>query len=162
MGDPELPLPEPEAAAGEAILSALRGISRRVHVHSKRLARRSGLTSPQLLCLKALASTHGDMTVAALGRAVQLGSPTVTGIVDRLERGGYAERVRDTVDRRRVFVRLTPRGAEQARLLPRPPDHGLEGRFDELPAAERAAILASLERIASLMDIDNDVDEPHG
>jgi len=32
-----------------------------------------------------------------------------TTLVDRLERAGYARRVRDTADRRRVVVELTPK-----------------------------------------------------
>jgi len=153
MPDPLRVTPDTDTATSEVILGALRRISRRVHVDSKRLARHSGLTAPQVLCLRVLAAATSDMTVAALGRAVQLSSPTVTGIVDRLERGGYAVRVRDTVDRRRVFVRLTPDGLARV-SEPRPLDSGFVGRFGELPATERSVILASLERIAALMEMD--------
>ena len=162
MADSELAPFEPEVATSEAILSVLRAISQRVHVQSKRLARQSGLTSPQLLCLKVLAAADADMTVAAVGRAVQLSSPTITGIVDRLERGGYAERVRDTVDRRRVFVRLTAEGAERAKQLPHPLNHGFKGRFGQLPLEQRSAMLASLKHIAALMVADMDVDDLAG
>jgi len=153
MPDPELAPPDPDIATSETILGALRRISRRVHVQSKRLARHSGQTAPQVLCLRVLAAASTDMTVAALGHAVQLSSPTVTGILDRLERGGYVVRVRDTVDRRRVFVRLTPQGLLRV-SEPRPLDNDFIGRFGELPAAERSVILASLERIAALMELD--------
>lgn len=153
MSDPQLATPDNDTASSEVILGALRRISHRVHVDSKRLARHSGLTAPQVLCLRVLAAATSDMTVAALSQAVQLSSPTVTGIVDRLERAGHVVRVRDTVDRRRVFVRLTPQGAARA-SEPRPLDTGFVGRFGELPASERSVILASLERIAALMEMD--------
>jgi len=162
MADSKLVPFDPQVATSEAVLNVLRSISQRVHVHSKRLARESGLTSPQLLCLKVLADADVDMTVAAVGRAVQLSSPTITGIVDRLERGGYAERVRDTVDRRRVFVRLTAQGAQCAKQLPHPLNHGFNGRFAQLPLEQRSAMLANLEQIAALMDIDRNADELPG
>ena len=34
----------------------------------------------------------------------------ITHILDRLEKGGFVERVRDTEDRRKVFVRSRPEG----------------------------------------------------
>jgi DNA-binding MarR family transcriptional regulator len=48
------------------------------------------------------------MTAGALGAAVELSSASVTALVDRLERVGHVERVRDEQDRRRVVLSLTP------------------------------------------------------
>ena len=159
MPPPELGLIEPVDTASEAILLALRRISRRVSLHSKQLSRHSGLTLPQLVCLKVLTQLPDDSaTVAAIGQAMRLSSPTVTGILDRLQRGGYVQRLRDTVDRRRVFVRLTPAGHEKVHALPTPLNDGFMERFRALPLAERDTILASLEHIVALME----VDEPLG
>jgi DNA-binding MarR family transcriptional regulator len=151
MTEPELP--SREDPASEAILLALRRISRRVSLHSKQLARHAGLTLPQAVCLKVLIQHFpSEVTVAEIGHAARLSSPTVTGILDRLERDGYAQRVRDTVDRRRVYVRLTPAGYEKVSALPVPLEDGFARRFRALPVAEREAILASLERVVALME----------
>jgi DNA-binding MarR family transcriptional regulator len=48
------------------------------------------------------------MSAGALGEAVELSSASVTALVDRLERVGHVERVRDEHDRRRVVLRMTP------------------------------------------------------
>lgn len=158
VSEPELV--QPEYLASEAILLALRRISRRVSLHSKQLARQSGLTLPQLVCLKVLAQLgDGDTSVAAIGRAMRLSSPTVTGILDRLERGGFVVRVRDTVDRRRVFVQLTEAGAAKLQTLPTPLGAGFVERFRALPAPERESILTSLECVVALMEADEALDD---
>lgn len=50
------------------------------------------------------------MTAGALTHALGLTSGSVTALVDRLERAGHLERVRDTADRRRVFLRYSATG----------------------------------------------------
>jgi DNA-binding MarR family transcriptional regulator len=59
-------------------------------------------------CLDIL-DQHGRMTAGRLGELSGLSSGAVTGVIDRLERGGYARRVPDPDDRRRVLVELTPK-----------------------------------------------------
>jgi DNA-binding MarR family transcriptional regulator len=41
----------------------------------------------------------------------------VTAVIDRLERAGYARRVGDPKDRRRVLVELTPLARERAEVI---------------------------------------------
>jgi DNA-binding MarR family transcriptional regulator len=57
------------------------------------------------------------MTAGELARASGLTTGALTRLLDRLERIGYAQRVRDSVDRRRVLVQLTPRARERANEL---------------------------------------------
>jgi len=49
----------------------------------------------------------GPMTAGDLATASGLTTGAITVVLDRLERSGYARRVRDTEDRRRVLVELT-------------------------------------------------------
>lgn len=51
---------------------------------------------------------HGRMTAGALAAESGLTTGAVTALVDRLETAGYLQRVRDTADRRKVFIELTP------------------------------------------------------
>jgi len=157
MQEPELDVLDLGEASSEAILLALRRIIRRVSLHSKQLARSAGLTLPQVVCLKIL-NARGDenpATVAEIGHEARLSSATVTGIVDRLERYGYVQRARCTIDRRRVYVRLTDSGSHKVAGLPLPLQESFVRRFEALPASERDAILASLERVVSLMEQDD-------
>lgn len=49
-------------------------------------------------------------TPGGLGEVLGLSSGAVTSVVDRLERAGHVERVRDDRDRRRIHLHLSARG----------------------------------------------------
>ncbi|MGE0086369.1 MAG: MarR family winged helix-turn-helix transcriptional regulator [Desulfococcaceae bacterium] len=53
-------------------------------------------------------------TSAHLGQRVQLDSATLTGIIDRLEKSGLAERQRNPDDRRAILICLTEKGRQVA------------------------------------------------
>jgi len=53
----------------------------------------------------------GRCTLSELRKAMHVSAPTVTGIVDRLERDHYLVRIYDQMDRRVTYVRLTGKGA---------------------------------------------------
>src|SRR5712691_6633712 len=65
------------------------------------------LKDVDLDCLDLIAS-HGPLSPSALARRAGLHPATMTGILDRLERGGWIARERDPADRRGVVVRLAP------------------------------------------------------
>jgi DNA-binding MarR family transcriptional regulator len=82
------------------------------------IAQTIGLNATDTRCVD-LVATEPDGTVTA-GRLSQLTGLTtgaITHILDRLEKRGVVERVRDTADRRRVFVRVRLEGI--APLLPK-------------------------------------------
>jgi DNA-binding MarR family transcriptional regulator len=56
---------------------------------------------------------QGPMTAGRLAQLSGLTTAAVTAVLDRLERAGYARRVRDEEDRRQVIVELTPLMAER-------------------------------------------------
>jgi DNA-binding MarR family transcriptional regulator len=68
-------------------------------------ADRIGVNPTDLNCLNLL-SFSGQMTAGQLARATGLSTASITGVIDRLEEGGYVRRERDAADRRRVVVRL--------------------------------------------------------
>ncbi len=53
----------------------------------------------------------GRITAGDLARELRLSTGAVTTIVDRLEKAGYARRVSDPDDRRRVLIETTPKVA---------------------------------------------------
>ena len=57
------------------------------------------------------------MTAGRLAKATGLTTGAITSVIDRLERAGYARRVRDETDRRRVLVELTPEVLERSRAF---------------------------------------------
>jgi DNA-binding MarR family transcriptional regulator len=72
-----------------------------------------GINRTDLRCLDVLGQ-RGPLTAGQLAEAMHLTSGAITTLVDRLERAGFARRVRDTEDRRRVVVELVPEVAERA------------------------------------------------
>ena len=67
---------------------------------------RLGLNRTDLRCL-GIISRAGAMTAGQLAAAAGLSPGATTTAVDRLARAGYAQRVRDEHDRRRVTVQAT-------------------------------------------------------
>jgi DNA-binding MarR family transcriptional regulator len=60
-----------------------------------------------------IVENQGPMTAGRLAELSGLTTAAVTAVLDRLERAGYARRVRDQTDRRQVIVELTPLMAER-------------------------------------------------
>jgi DNA-binding MarR family transcriptional regulator len=70
-------------------------------------ARKLGVNRIDLRCLNIL-DNQGPITAGRLAELSGLTTAAVTAVLDRLERAGYARRVRDEKDRRQVIVELTP------------------------------------------------------
>jgi DNA-binding MarR family transcriptional regulator len=70
-----------------------------------------GINRTDLRCLN-IVDNQGPITAGRLADLSGLTTAAVTAVLDRLERAGYARRVRDQPDRRQVIVELTPRLAE--------------------------------------------------
>lgn len=143
-----------------AFLRALRRLARMLDLQSGRINRESGLTLPQLIvlaCIRDMARPDGlKATGRAIALAADLSPPTVVGILDKLEAKGLILRQRSAEDRRSVHARLTPRGAEVLAAAPAPLGDAFAAGLAALPAADRARMLADLERLAALADVPPD------
>lgn len=73
------------------------------------LARRLGVTRTELDAVEELSQRDG-VTPGELGERLSLTSGSVSSLLDRLERLGWANRERHPQDRRMVLVRLTAAG----------------------------------------------------
>jgi len=67
-----------------------------------------GINRTDARCLDIL-DQSGSMSAGDLAEASRLTTGAITAVIDRLERAGYARRVPDPSDRRRVLVELTPK-----------------------------------------------------
>ncbi|MEO1616009.1 MAG: MarR family transcriptional regulator [Planctomycetota bacterium] len=145
---------EEEDSIGFQILRGIRRIIRRTSEHSRNVGRQGGVSVPQMLCLKAISEfvPGTDVTVAMVAGSVQLSAPTVSRILDRLEKSGYITRQRASSDRRKVFVQLTDEGLKRIDNLPQPLHEQFLTRLDALDPVERLGLLKALERIVELMD----------
>jgi DNA-binding MarR family transcriptional regulator len=112
-----------------AIKESLRELSIQLSLLNHHVSGRLELNDVDLDCLD-LISRHGPLSPSALARRAGLHPATITGILDRLERGGWVARDRDQADRRVVTVRvLRDRGAEVLRLY-----SGMNASMDQVCA----------------------------
>lgn len=132
-------------------LIALRRITRAIDLHSKQLAKQTGLTVPQLLVLQEVGKS-GRARPSDVARSVHLSQATITSITDRLVRAGLVERERSAVDRRTVDIVLTEAGAGKLDAAPALLQEEFQSAFDGLEDWERAQLISSFQRIAAMMD----------
>jgi DNA-binding MarR family transcriptional regulator len=100
------------------VMDLLRVVSRQMVQIAHDVAVAMGLHQTDMLAIMDVADLtehHGrPPTIGELGDAAGLSSAAATTLVDRLEHAGYVERVRDTRDRRRVHLQLTPKHHDAA------------------------------------------------
>ncbi len=119
-------------------------------MHSKKLARDTGLTTPQVMVLKAIRDS-GEVTTGRISSAVSLSQATVTTILDRLEDRGLIERYRSDLDRRVVHSRLTSAGRTALRTMPPLLHERFRRSFASLSRTKQQSILSALHDVAEMM-----------
>ena len=133
------------------VIVALRRITRAIDLHSRSLMQQHGLTAPQLAALQVV-SQHEPVSGSAVARRIHLSLPTVTGIFNRLETQKLVKRSRNGQDRRIVMVELTEGGAGLLKSAPSLLQDRFRGALAKLEKWEQTQLLASLQRIAAMMD----------
>lgn len=71
-----------------------------------------GITSRQWEVL-AWISHEGELSQSELAERMHIEAPTLVGVLDRMERDGWIQRVTDEGDRRRKLIHPTERAAEE-------------------------------------------------
>ena len=138
----------------EELLVALRRVIRAVDLRSKQLSKHVGLTGPQLLVMQNIQERPGIM-VREIADSINLSPATITNIRDRLEARDLATRIRSTQDKRKVGVFLTERGKAAVVDAPRPLQEHFVERFSQLKEWEQSQMVATVQRIASMMDAED-------
>src|SRR5215468_11906512 len=105
-----------EEVVGDVVLN-LRQFVIGLLVANLEAAEAVGLNPSDLGCL-CLLLLHGPSPAGRLAELTGLTTGAVTGVIDRLERAGFAQRVLDPSDRRKVIVKPDEAKVEQE-LLPR-------------------------------------------
>jgi DNA-binding MarR family transcriptional regulator len=114
------------------------------------------LTAPQVHVLLAL-GMDGDeangpaMSSTALAQRTNTSLPTMTGIVDRMERDGFVVRERDPHDRRVVIVRLTVEGERVHQVMRDDVARKLVEFLEALAPAERGSFVATMSRAVHVL-----------
>jgi DNA-binding MarR family transcriptional regulator len=135
----------------EEVLIALRRVIRATDLHSKYLAKTTGLTAPQILLLQTLRD-KGQITIGELAQEVSLSQATVTTILDRLEKRELVYRQRSETDKRKVHAFLTEQAVEILKNAPIPLQEQFTRQFGDLQEWEQTMIISALKRVAQMMD----------
>ena len=98
------------------VRESLRELRIQLSLLNYRIGSQLDLKDVDLDCLD-IVDVYGPLSPSALARRAGLHPATMTGVLDRLERGGWIARERDASDRRAVVVRiLSDRYAELMRF----------------------------------------------
>jgi DNA-binding MarR family transcriptional regulator len=101
------------------ILAGIRKLRRVVYHDYIKTSRQFGLTETQSDVLRTLL-VFGAMSSADLSRNLYMTPANITGVIDRLEKKGLAERIRQQADRRVALITLTKSGKDLSERLPDP------------------------------------------
>jgi len=117
-------------------------------------AERLGLNRTDLHCINIIENS-GGLTAGELAKESGLTTGAVTGVVDRLERAGYARRVSDPGDRRRVKLEVTPKFYSRADKIWAPVAADWASRLGGRFTAEE------LERVIEFLRTTNELSRNH-
>jgi DNA-binding MarR family transcriptional regulator len=128
-------------AAADRLHSAAIHLLRRLRVEDEAL----GISAPRLSALSVLVFA-GPRRVGELAEAEQVEPPTMTRLVDGMERDGYVVRGTDPDDRRAVIVRATAKGTRALK-------QGRARRVHALAAGLRSLSPDQLATLAAGVDV---------
>jgi DNA-binding MarR family transcriptional regulator len=132
------------------IANELRPVLLRLSRELRKETEQLGVTGRQVTLLW-LIRNHPGMSLRELAAEERISAPALSGHVDRLEKAGLIERVRDGADRRRVGLTLTEEGAKLLRRVRARRTSWLAGRLKDLDPSELEAIEAALEPLQRLL-----------
>lgn len=135
----------------EQLVGNLRRLVKAVYLDSSKISRQYGLTSAQSAVLRILFK-KGSLSSAEMSRRLYVTPSNITGIIDRLEKKGLVERVRQASDRRVALIQLTPGGAELSRKIPDPIEKKLITQLSGLKKDQVRSLAVAMDQIVNLID----------
>ena len=130
-----------------AIGQSLRELAIQLSLLNHQIGAKLELRDVDIDCLD-LIDREGPLTPSTLARLAGLHPATITGILDRLERGGWVTRERDPADRRAVLVRARRERLPDLLRLYGGMNRSMNQIYAEYSERELEAIADFLERTA--------------
>lgn len=138
----------------DASLIALRRILRATDLFGRELAQSVELTAPQFRVLQIIASNK-NCTAKLISQQMRISQATVTSLVDKLVRKEMAVREKSLADRRQTSIQVTEKGRQAIAEAPDPLQQRFVRKFAAMEDWEQAALIAALERVASMLDAED-------
>ncbi|GAA0876903.1 hypothetical protein GCM10009118_33130 [Wandonia haliotis] len=142
------------------ILLSIRKIVRTVHLESKRIDKRFGVSIPQLLCLGFLQSQpEFRATPKQIKLFLQLNASTVTGILQRLTAKGLVHKIDNPADKRAPFITLSVSGERLLNNSPELIHEKIARKLENMTPEKVDELRKALELIERLMEVNDSEDE---
>jgi len=101
---------------------------------------RYAVTLPQFDVLSELERSGKAMTMSELSRELMVSNGNVTGVIDRLEKGGLVTRTRAEHDRRIQYIELTDDGRSKFDEMAKSHEQWLNNLFSQLSTKDMASL----------------------
>lgn len=151
---------EPPPNLGE-VLSFMRllwAVDHELRSASKRLLGVAGVTGPQRLVVR-MVGRFPDASAGALAELLHVHPSTLTGVLDRLVRGGLILRREDPDDGRRALFRLTEKGTVVNAMRAGTVEEAVRTTLARMPQQKVAAARELLQELCSAMESQQQVSE---
>ena len=134
----------------EQLLQGLRRLNASDAALDRAAAKRMGINRTDLDAIEAL-DRLGPLTATELANAVGLTKTAATTLIDRMVSAGYAERVDDDRDRRRVVVRPTAKAFAASKELYAPFGKASQATFRSYNEKELKLLVGFVNRAEALL-----------
>jgi DNA-binding MarR family transcriptional regulator len=134
------------------IIFSIRRLIQASELYSKELNKKYRISAAQLNCILTLYE-YGPLPPSKIAQHMMVKSSTVTGVVDRLEEKGLAERMRNSPDRRMIIIQLTEAGKKLAENAPPPIQQKIIDGLKQTKNAKKEQIVSSLNMLTDMLDV---------
>jgi len=107
---------------------------------------RGNISFPQFFLLTYL-SSEDYLTMSAIAKKMGHSTAAATGLVDRLEKLGFVERVHAAEDRRKIMVRITSSGSEIVSTMRQHIASELADIMEDLDYVDASSVVAANQAI---------------
>ena len=136
------------------IIFSIRRLIQASELYSKELNKKYQISAAQLNCILTLYE-YGPLPPSKIAQHMMVKSSTVTGVVDRLEIKGLAERMRNSPDRRMITIQLTEAGKKLAENAPPPIQQKIIDGLKQTKNAKKEQIINALNMLTGMLDVQN-------
>lgn len=134
------------------IIFSIRRLIQANELYTKELNKKYHVSSAQLNCILTL-HEYGPLPPSKIAGHIMVKSSTVTGVVDRLEKKGFVERMRNSPDRRVITIQLTEAGKKLAQNAPPPIQQKIIDGLKQTENAKIEQIVRSLNMLTGMLDV---------
>lgn len=134
------------------IIFSIRRLIQASELYSKELNKKYQVSTAQLNCILTLYE-YGPLPSSKIASHMMVKSSTVTGVVDRLEKKGLVERMRNSPDRRVITIQLTESGRKMAQNAPPPIQQKIIDGLKQTENVKKEQIVRSLNMLTNMLDV---------